>query len=35
MKNVAAYRQLPELIKRIRSLEKALGKTQNVKQDEK
>jgi UDP-3-O-[3-hydroxymyristoyl] glucosamine N-acyltransferase len=35
MKNVAAYRQLPELIKRIRSLEKTLGKNQTVNQDEK
>ncbi len=33
MKNVAAYRQLPELIKRIRSLEKKLEKIQNVKKD--
>jgi UDP-3-O-[3-hydroxymyristoyl] glucosamine N-acyltransferase len=35
MKNVAAYRQLPELIKRIRALEKALEKIQSVKNDEK
>ena len=34
MKNVAAYRQLPELIKRIRSLEKSLEKIQNVNKDE-
>jgi len=34
MKNVAAYRQLPELMKRIRTLEKALEKTQNVKKDD-
>jgi UDP-3-O-[3-hydroxymyristoyl] glucosamine N-acyltransferase len=35
MKNVAGYRQLPELIKRVRLLEKELEKIQNVKKDEK
>jgi UDP-3-O-[3-hydroxymyristoyl] glucosamine N-acyltransferase len=35
MKNVASYRQLPELIKRIRTIEKALEKMVNVKKDEK
>jgi UDP-3-O-[3-hydroxymyristoyl] glucosamine N-acyltransferase len=35
MKNVAIYRQLPELIKRVRLLEKELEKIQNVKKDEK
>ncbi|SRR5665213_87740 len=35
MKNVAVYRQLPELIKRVRQLEKELEKIQNVKKDEK
>lgn len=33
MKNVAAYRQLPELIKRIRSLEKTIGELKAVKKD--
>jgi UDP-3-O-[3-hydroxymyristoyl] glucosamine N-acyltransferase len=35
MKNVAAYRQLPGLIKRVRLLEKELEKIINVKKDEK
>ncbi len=35
MKNVAAYRQLPELIKRIRGLEKALDELKTAKKDEK
>ena len=35
MKNVAVYRRLPELMKRIRLLEKELEKIQNVKKDEK
>ena len=35
MKNVASYRQLPELIKRIRSLEKALEEIRTAKNDEK
>jgi UDP-3-O-[3-hydroxymyristoyl] glucosamine N-acyltransferase len=34
MKNVAAYRQLPELIKRIRQLEKTLERLQGLKTDE-
>jgi UDP-3-O-[3-hydroxymyristoyl] glucosamine N-acyltransferase len=33
MKNVAAYRQLSELIKRVRSLEKALNELQGSKKD--
>jgi UDP-3-O-[3-hydroxymyristoyl] glucosamine N-acyltransferase len=35
MKNVAIYRQLPELMKRVRLLEKELEKIKNVKKDEK
>jgi len=35
MKNVAAYRQLPELIKRIRNLEKELADLRSVKKNEK
>jgi UDP-3-O-[3-hydroxymyristoyl] glucosamine N-acyltransferase len=35
MKNVASYRQLPELVKRVRSLEKKLEKIQNVKNNDK
>jgi UDP-3-O-[3-hydroxymyristoyl] glucosamine N-acyltransferase len=35
MKNVAGYRQLPELIKRVRQLEKELENIKNVKKDEK
>ncbi len=35
MKRVAASRQLPELIKRVRNLERALEKIQGIKKDEK
>jgi UDP-3-O-[3-hydroxymyristoyl] glucosamine N-acyltransferase len=35
MKNVAAYRQLPGLLKRVRHLERALEKLDGVKKNEK